>query len=87
MWGWAARLDAETRLRFAWTTCPGGFAYGLSPIPDDGPLTVRGKDYETLLGPETRRSQLEGTKEDSKDWHELLAAYGTLVTLAGLLYE
>jgi len=33
-------------------TCPCGYVHNLTPIPDDGWLTVRDRDYEALIDAE-----------------------------------
>src|SRR5687767_2515963 len=38
--------------------CPCGFVHDLSPIPDDGWVTVRDRDYEGLLAAEAERERL-----------------------------
>jgi hypothetical protein len=55
--------------------CHCGFVHDLSPIPDEGWVTVRDVDYEALVASErTEPGSAQGTPP-------------TFVRLAGLLYE
>jgi hypothetical protein len=42
-------------------TCPCGFVHNLSPIPDDGWITVRDKEYDLLIADHIARQA--GDKE------------------------
>jgi hypothetical protein len=55
--------------------CPCGFVHDLSPIPDEGWVTVRDVDYEALVASERAGP---GSGE---------SAPSMFVRLAGLLYE
>lgn len=71
--------------------CPCGFVHNLSPIPDDGWLTVRDKDYELLLDAERVLHETSGgTKVPSHD-HPRVGEYDDAVartsSLQGSLYE
>ena len=39
--------------------CPCGFVHNLSPIPDDGWVAIRDRDFEPLLDAEVRRREIE----------------------------
>lgn len=71
--------------------CPCGFIHNLSPIPDDGWLTVRDKDYEALLDAERIEREISGGTSLPSDDHarveEYDAAMGRSVSLLGSLYE
>jgi hypothetical protein len=67
--------------------CLCGFVRDLTPIPDDGWITVRDKDYEALLAAEARRHRLARAEPDSKAWDDLIAADREVIGLHGLLYE
>jgi hypothetical protein len=55
--------------------CPCGFIHDLSPIPDDGWLTVRDRDYEALI-----EAELAAQAGDDR-------GSARRVGLWGLLYE
>ncbi len=67
--------------------CPCGFVHDLSPIPDEGWITIRDKQYEALLAAEAQRQSLNTAKEGSAEWERLILADKTVVELHGLLYE
>jgi hypothetical protein len=81
--------------------CTCGYVHNLSPIPDEGWVTVRDKDYEALLDVEEQRRQLSEAEEGSEEWTALQAAADkaggweqlqaagdkAVVDLSGLLYE
>jgi hypothetical protein len=47
--------------------CPcGKFVHDLSPIPDNGWITVRDKDYERLLDAEYKRTQLKDVSQEGE---------------------
>ena len=55
--------------------CPCGFVHNLSPIPDDGWLTIRDADYDRL------------TPDKSTPADERLTVWQELIRRSGLLYE
>jgi predicted RNA-binding Zn-ribbon protein involved in translation (DUF1610 family) len=55
--------------------CSCGFVHNLSPIPDDGWITVRDADYEALVEFERPAPGMEQTRPDA------------FVRLTGSLYE
>ena len=55
--------------------CPCGYIHDLSPIPDDGWVTVRNRDYESLI--DATRSASDGDRAGRASW----------IGLVGLLYE
>ena len=55
--------------------CPCGFVHNLSPIPDDGWLTIRDRDQDELTPDSSTPSD-----EQIERWHQLYAK-------SGLLYE
>jgi hypothetical protein len=68
--------------------CRCGYVHDLSPIPDDGWITVKDKEYEELLRAEATRTEIEDAVTLSNEAEEtLLAADQTTVNLTGLLYE
>ena len=71
--------------------CPCGFVHNLSPIPDDGWLTVRDKDYESLLDAERILHEISGGTRVPSDDHPRVGEYdeamGRTSSLHGSLYE
>ena len=51
--------------------CPCGFVHDMSPIPDDGWLTIRAKDYDDLYP-----SESSGPDEMRAQWSELMKRAG-----------
>ncbi len=65
--------------------CPCGFIHDLSPIPDEGWITVRDKDYERLVETEV---ELHQTKFQGSDLHARHGELTRVVTeLQGVLYQ
>jgi len=69
--------------------CPCGFVHDLSPIPDEGWITVRDKDYEQLIETEV---ELHGTNPvEAQRSTSTEARYDQLMSvitgLHGLLYR
>ena len=60
--------------------CPCGFVHDLSPIPDDGWITIRDRDYEEFQGLEVKKAE-PGISTESVG--QLL---GSVNRLTGLLY-
>lgn len=54
-------------------TCPCGFVHNLSPIPDDGWLTVRDRDQEEMTPDESTPPD-----ERIEAWHRLYHESGSL---------
>src|SRR5688572_9469574 len=71
--------------------CDCGFVHNLSPIPDDGWLTVRDRDYESLVDAQLALHEISGgTKVPSQDHprsDEYDGAMARSVSLTGRLYE
>jgi hypothetical protein len=71
--------------------CPCGFVHNLSPIPDDGWVTVRDKDYESLLDAERVLHEISGGAALPPDDHPHVGEYdeavGRTSSLQGRLYE
>ena len=71
--------------------CPCGFVHNLSPIPDDGWITVRDREYESLTDAERATHAISGgnslPKLDDPRSDEYDAAMATIVKVTGLLYE
>lgn len=71
--------------------CPCGFVHNLSPIPDDGWLTVRDRDYERLLEAESTLEEVSGGRgipaDDDPQVDRYDAAMAGTVSLRGSLYE
>ena len=65
-------------------SCPCGYVHDLSPIPDEGWLTVRDRDYEALLAAEFERDRLRAAGAEVA---EFAPADRCTVELCGLLYE
>ena len=55
-------------------TCPCGFVHNLSPIPDDGWITIRDRDFEAVI-----EAELEARKEPLSE--------DRVTDYWGLLYE
>jgi hypothetical protein len=55
--------------------CPCGFVHDLSPIPDDGWLTILTREFDAMI-PDTKSASVDGVLL----WRELLQR-------SGLLYE
>lgn len=67
--------------------CPCGYVHDLSPVPDEGWVTVRDKDYERLVGVEISRLALSMAKQGSSDWNGLVEADAELQAMHGVMYE
>jgi hypothetical protein len=71
--------------------CPCGFVHDLSPIPDDGWVTIRSKDYEAVIDSEITRHEISGghavPANDDSRVGEYDRATRTFVEKSGLLYE
>ncbi len=55
--------------------CPCGFVHNLSPIPDDGWLTIRDQDHDAM------------TPDESTPPEERLAVWQNLIRCSGSIYE
>jgi hypothetical protein len=70
--------------------CPCGHVHNLSPIPDEGWLTVKDADYEDLLSAHTIQKEISGTALPSndhphvKEWDK---ASDVIQSMTGRLYE
>ncbi len=67
--------------------CPCGYVHDLSPIPDDGWVLVRDRDYEALLAWEARRDALGSPAPGSADFETLVAADAAVNELTVRLFE
>ena len=67
--------------------CKCGYIHNLSPIPDDGWLTIQDKDYENLLEAEKTREELSSEKENADLFKALNNADGIVHNVTGVLYE
>ncbi|MBK7395862.1 MAG: hypothetical protein IPJ34_06025 [Myxococcales bacterium] len=67
--------------------CPCGYVHDLSPIPDDGWVLVRDRDYEALLAWEARREALGKALPGSADFDSLVEADAAVNELTERQYE
>ena len=70
--------------------CSCGFVHDLSPIPDDGWITIRDTDYEQVIDAHIRKHEICGTGLPGNDHprvDEWDRASGVIVASSGLLYE
>ncbi len=63
--------------------CPCGYTHDLSPIPDDGWITIRDRDYEMCVSAEVELHKHSANDPDDKKYNELMA---TIINNQGLLY-
>lgn len=76
-------LDEEEALEYRTMPkllCPCGFVHDLSPIPDDGWITIRDRDYEQFQELEVKKAE-PGIPTERVD--EFI---GTVIGLIGSLY-
>jgi len=64
--------------------CKCGYVHDLSPIPDNGWLTIRDSNYEQLISAEKLRTDLSSSSELSA---KLIESDQMVNKLVGLLYE
>jgi hypothetical protein len=71
--------------------CPCGFVHDLSPIPDDGWITILSRDFDRYLENDRVIAEVFDTlleqDDDSEDWRKYRAAFGANVDAVRLLYE
>ena len=67
--------------------CKCGYVHNLSPIPDEGWLTIQDKEYENLLEAEKKRKKLSSAKENTESFKNLNKADGVIQSVTGVLYE
>ena len=70
--------------------CPCGFVHNLSPIPDDGWITIRDVDYEQVIGSEIAQHEISsGGLPDDRNPRvsEFDHAAGVIADSSGSLYE
>ena len=67
--------------------CKCGYGHDLSPIPDDGWVTVLDKNYEKVLKAETKREKLGKSSANPEVFERLLKEERFVVESTGLLYE
>ena len=59
-------------------TCPCGFVHDLSPIPDEGWLAIRDRDYEELMQAESARLTTDNREiadEAEKKWSDFVGTF------------
>jgi hypothetical protein len=66
--------------------CPCGFVHDLSPIPDEGWITIRDQDYEQVIQDEMEREQLPDHKNKSEE-QRFDQLTGTIVAKWGRIYD
>jgi len=49
--------------------CPCGFVHNLSPIPDDGWITVRDRDYDSMVDAELELRNHPNAPDDAVNYH------------------
>jgi hypothetical protein len=69
--------------------CPCGFIHDLCPIPDDGWITVKDADFESLIEAEKVRGVEDAWRhpKNSPEFKELMAADKKYMESIGSLYE
>jgi len=71
--------------------CPCGFVHNLSPIPDEGWITVRDAQYEELIDAEALRGSISGKSSLPSNDHPRVKEYdnasGVVLKLTGRMYE
>jgi hypothetical protein len=67
--------------------CPCGFVHDLTPIPDDGWLTLPDREYEQIMDAEQQRSLLHSAKPGTREWERLGIADRQVIQPVRHLYE
>ncbi len=67
--------------------CKCGYIHDLTPIPDDGWLTIRDKVYEVVIDAEFDRNRLGKAQPDTNEFDTLCEKDRLVGDALGLLYE
>jgi hypothetical protein len=67
--------------------CPCGYVHDLSPVPDDGFIVVRDREYDRLQEAESADERLGHPNLESPGWSALNKADALAVQLRERMYE
>lgn len=67
--------------------CVCGYVHDLSPIPDEGYIVIKDKEYEKLIEIESTRLRLSNVKQGTSEWDELVKCDRVVNDYLERLYE
>jgi hypothetical protein len=68
-------------------SCVCGYVHNLSPIPDEGYVVIKDKEYEKLIEIESERLRLSNVEQYTTEWNELVKCDQVVNDYIERLYE